>query len=137
MPSPFCLSEHNTAPPTLVAAFLSEWVYMGEGSDTFPLLRFCAYSVPSTYSSHPCCCVSFGTEDGKHRIVYTKESERWMRGVRSFVRRKRSGGWEVTNRLYEGNGAKDGGGTKRMYSAVGEKSIDFLKKLYRPSGKTL
>ena len=59
MPSPFCLSEHNTAPHTYSshssAAFLSELVYMVESSDTFPLLRFCAYSVPSTYSSHPCC----------------------------------------------------------------------------------
>ena len=34
----------------------------------------------------------------------------------SFVGRKRSGGWEVTDRLY---------------GAVGEKSIDFLKILYR------
>lgn len=44
MPSPFCLSEHNTAPHTYSshssAAFLSEWVYMGEGSDAFPFLRF-------------------------------------------------------------------------------------------------
>lgn len=59
MPSPFCVSAHNSATPTYSshpsATFLSEWVYMGEGSDTFPLLRFCAYSVPSTYSSHPCC----------------------------------------------------------------------------------
>ena len=36
--------------------------------------------------------------------------------------RKWSGGWEVTNRLY---------------SAVGENSIDFFGKLYRLSGKTL
>lgn len=44
MPSPFCLSEHNTAPSTYSphpsVAFLSEWVYMVESSDTFPLLRF-------------------------------------------------------------------------------------------------
>ena len=31
-----------------------------------------------------------------------------MGGDESFVRRKRSGGWEVTNRLYEGIGAEDG-----------------------------
>ena len=36
--------------------------------------------------------------------------------------RKRSGGWEVSDRLY---------------SAVGEKSIDFLKILYRLSSDTL
>ena len=36
--------------------------------------------------------------------------------IGSFVRRNRSGGWEVTNRLY---------------GAVGENSIDFLKILYR------
>ena len=40
----------------------------------------------------------------------------------SFVRRKRSGGWE---------------GTEHLYGAVREKSIDFRKKLYRLSGKTL
>ena len=89
MLSPFCLSEHNAAPPTYSslpsAAFLSEWVYMGEGSDTFPLLRFCAYSVPSTYSSHPCCCVSFGAENERCLIVCTKGTERRMGGNESFV----------------------------------------------------
>lgn len=44
MPSPFCLSEHNTAPHTYSshssAAFLSEWVYIVESSDAFPFLRF-------------------------------------------------------------------------------------------------
>ena len=40
----------------------------------------------------------------------------------SFVRRKLSGEWE---------------GTERLYGAVREKSIDFLKILYRLSGKTL
>ena len=41
---------------------------------------------------------------------------------RSLVRRERSGGWEVSERLY---------------GAVGDKSIDFLKILYRLLGKTL
>ena len=40
----------------------------------------------------------------------------------SFVRRKRSEGWEVSERLY---------------GAVGENSIDFLEKLYRLSLDTL
>ena len=43
-------------------------------------------------------------------------TERKMGGNVAFVQRKRSGGWEVTNRLY---------------GAIGEKSIDFLEKLYR------
>lgn len=46
----------------------------------------------------------------------------WIGGVWSFVRRYRSGGWEETERLYV---------------AVREKSIDFLKILYRLSGNTL
>ena len=41
---------------------------------------------------------------------------------RPLVRRKRSWGWE---------------GTERLYGAVGEKSIDFLKILYRLFWKTL
>ena len=41
---------------------------------------------------------------------------------RPLVRRKRSGGWEVT---------------ERCSYAVGEKSIDFLKILYRLFWKTL
>ena len=40
----------------------------------------------------------------------------------SFVRRMRSGGWEVSERLYGG---------------IGEKSIDFLKILYRLLKNTL
>ena len=40
----------------------------------------------------------------------------------SFVRRKRSWGWEDA---------------EWMYGAVGENSIDFLKKLYRLFRKTL
>lgn len=111
MPSPFCLSEHNTAPHTYSshssAAFLSEWVYMGEGSDTFPLLRFCAYSVPSTYSSHPCCCVSFGAENERCLIVCTMLTGRRMGENGAFVRRNGSRGLEGTDRLYEGIGAED------------------------------
>ena len=45
-----------------------------------------------------------------------------MEGVGSLVRRYRNGGWEVSERLY---------------GAVGEKSIDFRKKLYRLFRKTL
>ena len=41
---------------------------------------------------------------------------------RPFVGRERSEGWEVSERLY---------------GAIGEKSIDFRKILYRLSGKTL
>ena len=43
-------------------------------------------------------------------------------GVGAVVRRKRSGGWEITNRLF---------------GAVGANSIDFLKILYRLFRKTL
>lgn len=39
-----------------------------------------------------------------------------MGGNRSVVRYIRSGGWE---------------GAERLFSAVGEKSVDFLKILYR------
>ena len=63
-----------------------------------------------------------GAEDGWYRSVCMKESEWRMGGIGAFVRRNRSGGWEVTNRLY---------------GAVGEKSIDFLKILYRLFRKTL
>ena len=63
-----------------------------------------------------------GAEDGRMRIVCTKETKRGMGGNGSFVRRKRNGGWEDAERLY---------------GAVGEKSIDFLKILYRLFRKTL
>ena len=43
-------------------------------------------------------------------------------GIGSFVRRKRGGGLE---------------GRERLYGAVGENSIDFLKILYRLFWKTL
>ena len=56
------------------------------------------------------------TEDGRFLIVCTKETEWGMGGDGAFVRRNRSGGWEVSECLSD---------------AVGEKSIDFLKKLYR------
>ena len=45
---------------------------------------------------------------GNERIVSMVLSERRMGGNESFVRRKRSGGWEVTNRLYEEIGVNDG-----------------------------
>ena len=83
-----------------------------------------------------------------------------MRGNGSFVRRNRSRGWEVTNRLYVGTRTWDGGNesvvrrnrsgrwvvSERLYEErraknwrersgcmvrVGENSIDFLKILYR------
>lgn len=57
MPSPFCLSEHNTAPHTYSshssAAFLSEWVYMGEGSAAFPFCVSAHNPAALTHSSHP------------------------------------------------------------------------------------
>ena len=54
-------------------------------------------------------------------------------------------GWGVTDRLYEGNGAEGGGvgsfvrrkrsggweESERLYGAVGEKSIDFPRTPYR------
>ena len=62
------------------------------------------------------------SEYARIQIVYTKKSEQRMLGNGSFVRRNRSGGWEETERLY---------------GAVGEKSIDFWKKLYRLFSDTL
>ena len=61
-------------------------------------------------------------ENGWYLNVCTKKSELQMVGSRAFVRRKWSGGWEVSERLY---------------GAVREKSLDFLKILYRLLGKTL
>ena len=49
-------------------------------------------------------------------------SRKGLGADRPHVRRERSEGWEVSERLY---------------GAVGEKSIDFLKILYRLFGKTL
>ncbi len=63
-----------------------------------------------------------GAENGWYLNVCTKKSERQTVGNRAFVRRDRSVGWEVT---------------ERMYGAVGEKTIDFLKILYRLFLKTL
>ena len=67
-----------------------------------------------------------------------------MGGVGSFVRWERSGGWFVIVHLYEGSEVEDGRKkgvcaeeTERMYGAVGENSIDFLKILYRLFRKTL
>ena len=62
------------------------------------------------------------SEYARIQIVYMKKSEQRMLGNGSFVRRNRSGGWE---------------GTERLYGAVGEKSIDFWKILYRLFRKTL
>ena len=45
-----------------------------------------------------------------------------LRTLRTVLRRKWSGGWKEAERLF---------------SAVGEKSVDFLKKLYRLSSDTL
>ena len=60
--------------------------------------------------------------DRRFLIVCTKNAELRMGENELFVRRERSGGLEVTDRLF---------------SAVGEKSIDFLKILYRLFRKTL
>ena len=60
-----------------------------------------------------------------------------MGGSGAFLRRRWSGGWEVTDHLYEGNGVGGWEVTDRLYSAVRENSIDFLKKLYRLFRKTL
>ena len=69
------------------------------------------------YSSH-----TIGAGDGREHSVCKKKSESRMGGDRSLVLRKRSEGWEVSERLY---------------GAVGEKSIDFRKILYRLFRKTL
>ena len=63
-----------------------------------------------------------GAEDGRYLIVYSEKPERGMGGNGAFVRRKRSGGWEESD---------------RCSYAVREKSIDFLKILYRLFRKTL
>lgn len=57
MPSPFCVTAHNSAAPIYSshpsAVFLSEWVYMGEGSDAFPFFVSAHNSATPTHSSHP------------------------------------------------------------------------------------
>ena len=63
-----------------------------------------------------------GAKDGRYRSVCTEESEQRMGGNGAFVRRKWSGGWA---------------GAERLFSATGEKSIDFLEKLYRLFSDTL
>ena len=45
-----------------------------------------------------------------------------MGGDESFVRRKKSGGWEVTDRLYEGSGAEDGW-YRSVCTEVSEKTL--------------
>ena len=87
---------------------------------------------------------------GNESFVRRNRSRGWevtewrMGGDGSFVRRKRSGGWEGTEHLYEGKRAGNGRNrsfctkvTERLYGTVGEKSIDFLKILYRLSSDTL
>ena len=57
------------------------------------------------------------------KALGSREIFKWrMGGCRSVVPWQRSGGWV---------------GTERMYGAVGENSIDFLKILYRLSENTL
>ena len=63
-----------------------------------------------------------GIGSDRRRHVRWVMMEHGIGGVGTLVRRERSGGWEVTNRLY---------------GAVGENSIDFLKILYRLFRNTL
>lgn len=55
------------------------------------------------------------SEHVRIQIVYTQDAKQvWelpgqnMGECRSFIRRTRSGGWEVSDRLYDTNGAVDG-----------------------------
>ena len=55
------------------------------------------------------------SEHVRIQIVYTQDAklvwelpEQNMGECRSFIRRTRSGGWKVSDPLYEGNGAEDG-----------------------------
>ena len=59
---------------------------------------------------------------GREPALSVRDVGEKMRGSGAFVRRYRSEGWEVTDRLY---------------GAFGEKSIDFRKILYRLFRKTL
>ena len=61
-------------------------------------------------------CEEVRIGDARKRALCTKKPERRIGGDGAFVRRKRSGGWEVTDRL--------------SY-AVGENSIDFSRIPYR------
>lgn len=55
------------------------------------------------------------SEHARIQIVYTQDAKQvWellgqnMGECRSFIRRTRSGGWKVSDPLYEGNGTEDG-----------------------------
>ena len=55
------------------------------------------------------------SEHARIQIVYTQDAKQvWellgqnMGECRSFILRNRSGGWKVSDRLYEGNGVEDG-----------------------------
>ena len=65
---------------------------------------------------------TIGAGDGREHSVCKKKSQSRMGGDRSFVRRKRSGGWEVTERLYEGNGVADGRKRECLYGIFGAKN---------------
>ena len=67
-----------------------------------------------------------------------------MGGNESFVRRKRSGGWEVTNHLYKGNRVEDGRErivcaeeTEQRMGGIGSFVLCHLRKVYRLSENTL
>lgn len=54
------------------------------------------------------CAKKMGAAHGRYRSVYTRDPECGIGCNDSFVPRKRSGEWEVSDRLYEGNGVADG-----------------------------
>ena len=70
-----------------------------------------------------------GAAHGRYRSVYTRDPECGIGCNDSFVPRKRSGEWEVSDRLYEGNGVADG----RFLIVCTVRS----EKLYRLSENTL
>ena len=84
-------------------------------------------SIHPELSSGPSHSIRAGMEEGG-AFLPRQWSREWvilwrgMGGNGAFVRKKKSGGWE---------------GTDRLYGAVREKSIDFLKILSRLFGKTL
>ena len=60
-----------------------------------------------------------------------------MGGNESFVRRNRSGGWEDAERMYGAVGENSIDFLKILYRLFSENSIDFLEKLYRLFSDTL
>ena len=60
-----------------------------------------------------------------------------MGGIGAFVRRKWGEGWEVTERMYGAVGEKSIDFLKILYRLFSEYSIDFLEKLYRLFSDTL